>query len=132
MKAQVFLRSVIATCVAGCVLISSLVLAASSQFVVKIDGMTCRECAETIKDALSKIDGVDKASLEVTLKSKQAKFSMHDDKPTLRDAIKKTIEDLGYKVTEISTSQASTNSASPAGASVASAAKSQAAKSQTK
>ncbi len=64
-----------------------------------VEGMTCNHCVNTVKRAISSLDGV--FSVEVDLASKKAKVSF-DEKILKEDAIKKSIEEWGYKVSSIS------------------------------
>lgn len=64
--------------------------------VIKIDGMSCEHCSDKVKKTLENIDGVIK--VKVSLKDKQATIKS-DDKLDY-NTVKKTIEDLGYKVIE--------------------------------
>lgn len=63
-----------------------------------VEGMTCNHCVNTVKRAISSLDGV--SFVEVDLGSKKAKVSF-DEKILNEDVIKKSIEEWGYKVSSI-------------------------------
>jgi len=63
---------------------------------VKIEGMTCENCANRVEWAINDIDGL---AAKVNLKKKEAVVSMEKD--VADDVIKAAIEKAGYTVTEI-------------------------------
>ena len=54
-------RILLITCLA---LLSQLPALAASNYVIKIDGMTCKFCAHHIKKSLQKLDGVEKVEVD--------------------------------------------------------------------
>jgi len=64
---------------------------------VSVDGMTCRHCAARVGKALSEVDGV--ASAEVNLKKKTAVVMLSAD--VSDNALKAAVEAAGYLVTGI-------------------------------
>ncbi|MDF2542091.1 MAG: copper-translocating P-type ATPase [Herbinix sp.] len=65
---------------------------------IPIGGMTCAACAQRIEKVLNKMDGIDKAS--VNLATEKAFVEYNPQKVKL-SAIKQAIEKIGYKVLEI-------------------------------
>ncbi len=63
---------------------------------LKVQGMTCQHCVNTVSRAVSSLEGVSK--VEVFLDSGKVKVQMERDIPT--EDIKKSIEEWGYKVVE--------------------------------
>ncbi len=63
---------------------------------VKINGMTCENCANRVEWAINDIDGL---VAKVNLKKNEATVSM--EKPVADDVIKAAIEKAGYTVVEI-------------------------------
>jgi len=94
--------------IANLVLTPLSALAAPTSYDVKIDGMTCGSCVDNVKAALSKLPNVDKGSVKVVLKNKTATLTFTDDKKENMDAVKKAVENAGYKVTAINTASSST------------------------
>ena len=66
--------------------------------VIKIDGMHCENCKANVTNAINRIDG---AAAKVSLGNKTAKVSM--TKMIEDDELRRTVEKLGYKVTDIKT-----------------------------
>ncbi|HKL19783.1 MAG TPA: cation-translocating P-type ATPase [Halalkalibaculum sp.] len=64
---------------------------------ITIKGMDCAGCVRSVKSALEKMEGVDSA--EVLLSSEKARLSSKSSLPDL-PALKKTVEDIGYRVVE--------------------------------
>ncbi|SHK55540.1 heavy-metal-associated domain-containing protein [Thermocrinis minervae] len=62
--------------------------------VIKIEGMTCQHCVNTVKRALYSVEGV--SHVEVSLEDKLAKVSLEKDVPF--EELKKAVESFGYKV----------------------------------
>ncbi len=87
--------------VSALVLTSTLALAAGKPYEVKIEGMHCAPCAKAVKDALSKIEGIDENSVEVTIKKNKATFTVENDDAAMTEKVQKAIEDQGYKVSSI-------------------------------
>ncbi|HID65365.1 MAG TPA: copper chaperone [Aquificaceae bacterium] len=63
---------------------------------LKIEGMSCMHCVNTVKKALSEIDGV--LEVEVSLEKRTARVKLDKEVPfeTLREAV----QQWGYKVVE--------------------------------
>ena len=61
---------------------------------VTVDGMHCQKCVARITDALKKIDGVKKVSID--LDEKTVSIISKSELPLT--AVKSTIESLGFKV----------------------------------
>jgi copper chaperone CopZ len=81
----------------------ALTWATSKNFDVKIEGMTCDHCVNTIKRVLGKIPNVDAKSVQVILKENRALLTVTEEKPEIAATIKKAIEDVGYKVVSVQT-----------------------------
>ena len=64
---------------------------------LKIEGMMCAHCAGHVKDALEKVDGVEKA--DVNLKKKCAVVTLAKDTPD--DALKGAVAEAGYEVVSV-------------------------------
>ena len=64
--------------------------------VVEISGMHCENCVFSVTKAINRIEG---ASADVDLKKKRAIVSY--DREVSEDAIRKAVEQEGFKVTEI-------------------------------
>jgi copper chaperone len=62
----------------------------------KILGMSCQHCVDAVTDALSRVEGV--TDVEVDLDSGTATFS--EETPVDMDAVRKAVEEAGYKVGE--------------------------------
>jgi copper chaperone len=63
--------------------------------VIKIEGMTCMGCVNSVKNVLEKVPGVD--SVEVSLDQKQATIQ-YDGASADMDRFRKAIEDAGFEV----------------------------------
>ncbi|WNY29240.1 Copper chaperone CopZ [Methanimicrococcus stummii] len=61
----------------------------------KVGGMTCGHCQRRVQDALTNIDGVSKAS--VNLEKGEATVE-YDGFKTSADVLKKAVADAGYEV----------------------------------
>ncbi|MCK4478423.1 copper-translocating P-type ATPase [Candidatus Bathyarchaeota archaeon] len=64
---------------------------------IKISGMHCATCAQTIEKALLKSDGVDKASVNFAT---ETAYIEYDDKMTNEKKLAEVIKDSGYNVAE--------------------------------
>ncbi len=96
------MRTRLATLAASVLLItSSFALAEPKAFDVKVEGLHCAACTQAVKEALAKIPGVEKQSLEVSLKKKEATFKTATEDKTMNAQIQKAIEDAGYTVSSI-------------------------------
>lgn len=65
---------------------------------IKIEGMHCEHCAKKVEGALCNLENVKKA--KVNLKKNQAEITLTKDIDN--DLITKTIEEIDFKVTDIS------------------------------
>jgi len=65
------------------------------KIILRIGGMTCASCAQTIETALTKIEGVEEAT--VNLATEKATVT-YNQAVTSYEQIKKAIEDTGYQV----------------------------------
>ncbi|NLY10279.1 MAG: heavy-metal-associated domain-containing protein [Firmicutes bacterium] len=63
--------------------------------VLKVDGMNCQRCAENIKRAIGKLDGIEK--VEVDIENKEVSISFYPSAIN-KDAFIKAIQDAGYEV----------------------------------
>ena len=62
-----------------------------------VEGMMCMHCVQHVTDALSAVDGVEKA--EVNLKKKHAVVTLGAD--VSDDALRAAVKEAGYEVTDI-------------------------------
>ncbi|MFN3598634.1 MAG: heavy-metal-associated domain-containing protein [Aquificaceae bacterium] len=62
--------------------------------VIKIEGMTCMHCVETVKRALYSLEGV--SYVEVSLEEGKAKVKLEKEIPF--ETFKSAIEEWGYKL----------------------------------
>ena len=67
---------------------------ANEEINIKIGKMACNMCVTNVKEALSKLDGIN--TFEVCLDDSNAKIEYDSDKIT-KDDMKKAIEDAGYE-----------------------------------
>ena len=63
--------------------------------VIRVDGMTCGHCKSAVEGALSKLDGVKSAAVD--LENKNVTVDFDDNKVSLSD-METAIEDQGYDV----------------------------------
>ncbi len=63
---------------------------------IKIEGMSCGHCVKAVTDALNNLPGV--SSVQVSLEHGQADFHAGEDLDMV--AVKKAVEDAGYKVVD--------------------------------
>ncbi|GAB6065288.1 heavy-metal-associated domain-containing protein [Aquifex pyrophilus] len=63
---------------------------------IKIEGMTCMHCVNTVKRALQNIEGV--SEVEVSLEEKKAHVKLEKEVPY--ETLKSAVEEWGYKVVE--------------------------------
>lgn len=70
---------------------------ATEEKTLQINGMTCAACANRIEKGLSKINGVEKASVNFALERSTVIF---DPEKTNANQFKETIENLGYNIIE--------------------------------
>ena len=99
---------------AALTLASGVAFAEAANYNVKIDGMTCDSCVNSVSAALAKIPGVSKDTVKVVLKDKKATLTVAEDKKEISEQIKKAIQDAGYTVTEVSVASATTTTTTPA------------------
>ena len=64
---------------------------------LKIEGMHCASCVSAVEKSLSKVEGVEEASVNLATETASVSF---DDKVTGDDDLKKAVEDAGYSVKE--------------------------------
>lgn len=64
--------------------------------IIKIDGMTCGKCVESVHTATGDIDGLDTITVELTDNQVTVTF---DDSKTSADKIAAVIEDAGFDAT---------------------------------
>ena len=64
---------------------------------IKIDGMTCMGCVNSVKNVLEEISGVSK--VEVSLEQAQATI-LYDADKTNDDQFKEVIEDAGFDIVD--------------------------------
>ena len=64
------------------------------EYTLSVDGMHCQKCVARITDALKKIEGVKKVSIDLDKKS----VSVISKAEILTGTIVETIEKLGFKV----------------------------------
>ena len=87
MKKYILLSAVIA--------ISSVAnLARAEKVCFEVHGMTCATCSVTLKSAVKKLKGIQDISASIEAKSAEVDF---DSSQTNANAIKKAIDDVGYK-----------------------------------
>jgi copper chaperone len=63
--------------------------------IIKVNGMTCMGCVNSVKNVLEKIPGV--SSADVSLEQKQAKIA-YDGAITHTDQLKNAIKEAGFEV----------------------------------
>lgn len=68
-----------------------------SEAIVHIEGMTCKSCVQTIESAILKLDGIERALVDI---EKGNAFVQYDGKIVSEPKIKEAIENSGYKVTK--------------------------------
>lgn len=61
---------------------------------LRVSGMTCQHCVNTVRKALMSIDGV--SEVKVDLESGEVRILMQKDIP--EEALKEAVEEWGYKV----------------------------------
>lgn len=71
-------------------------LAATKTVTLSVPGMTCAACPITVKKALSRVDGVQKA--KVSYEKREAVVTF-DDAKTSAEALTKATENAGYPAT---------------------------------
>lgn len=65
-----------------------------SELTLRVSGMQCEGCAESVREALRDVDGV--ASVEVSLDRGEARVEATDR--TAEEALATAVEDAGYAV----------------------------------
>ena len=86
----------LATLLALAATLSAPAWAATKTVTLSVPGMTCEACPITVKKALSKVAGVQKA--EVSFEKREAVVTF-DDAKTNADALTKATENAGYPAT---------------------------------
>ncbi|WP_438432744.1 copper chaperone CopZ [Gorillibacterium sp. sgz500922] len=66
-----------------------------AQAVLKVEGMSCNHCVQTVEKALGKLSGVEKVKVE--LADKKVSVDYAEGQVTV-DALKSAIEEQGYDV----------------------------------
>lgn len=67
------------------------------QAIIQLEPLGCPSCLQKIDNAVKRIDGIEKNSVEVLFNSSRVKAKFNDAKSSI-DVIEKAIEDLGYPV----------------------------------
>ncbi len=70
---------------------------AQKKIQIKISGMHCAACAQTIQKALTKTEGVTKAKVNLTT---ETAYVTYDDQKTSEETLREVIKNTGYDVTE--------------------------------
>ncbi|MFN3988128.1 MAG: mercury resistance system periplasmic binding protein MerP [Rhodocyclaceae bacterium] len=86
----------LATLIALAAVLSASAWAATRTVTLSVPGMTCAACPITVKKALTKVDGVQKA--EVSYEKREAVVTF-DDAKTSAAALTKATENAGYPAT---------------------------------
>ena len=84
---------ILATLIALAAALSTPAWAATKTVTLSVPGMTCAACPITVKKALTKVDGVQKA--EVSYEKREAVVTF-DDAKTNADALTKATANAGY------------------------------------
>jgi len=61
---------------------------------VKVKGMSCQHCVNSVAKALQQVDGI--RNVEVSLDQGEARYE--EDKTVDREAVRKAVQDAGYDV----------------------------------
>ena len=67
------------------------------QELIKVDGMTCQHCVQTITKALKKISGLN--SIDVSLDSKEVNVLYNENETNLQEITKKIVE-VGFELSK--------------------------------
>ena len=67
------------------------------QELIKVAGMTCNHCVQTITKALKKISGLN--SIDVSLDSKEVKVLYNENETNLQEITKKIVE-VGFELSK--------------------------------
>jgi copper chaperone CopZ len=70
----------------------------TTEIELAIGGMSCHHCVMTITTGLKELDGVAHAAVDLEAKKATVRPDGTVDQAALRDAIKATVEELGYQV----------------------------------
>ena len=62
---------------------------------LRVEGMTCQHCVQTITDALGKIDGTNKVAVD--LDKKEVQVDYNDEKTNLQEISDKIVE-VGFEL----------------------------------
>lgn len=74
----------------------------SSELTIKIEGMSCSGCANTVQEVLLSLPEIDKAAVNHENDEANVQLVNVDNIKDLKDKIKAKIEEEGYKVTNFS------------------------------
>jgi len=67
------------------------------QELIKVEGMTCQHCVQTITKALKKISGLN--SIDVSLDNKEVNVRFDENETNLQEITKKIVE-VGFELPE--------------------------------
>ena len=67
------------------------------QELIKVEGMTCQHCVQTITKALKKISGLN--SIDISLDNKEVDVRFDENETNIQEIIKKIVE-LGFELPE--------------------------------
>jgi copper chaperone len=63
---------------------------------VKVKGMSCQHCVNSVTQALQQVEGI--TNVEVSLDKGEARFE--EDRQVDREAVRKAVQDAGYEAGE--------------------------------
>jgi len=63
---------------------------------VKVKGMSCQHCVNSVSQALQQVEGI--TNVEVSLDKGEAQFE--EDRHVDREAVRKAVQDAGYEAGE--------------------------------
>lgn len=66
-----------------------------TEITLGIKGMTCQMCVRHVREALEKLNGVDRA--DVDLQNKETRITFDETKATL-DGMRKAVKEAGYEL----------------------------------
>ena len=67
------------------------------QELIKVEGMTCQHCVQTIRRALNKISGLN--SIDIILDNKEVNVRFDENETNLQEITKKIVE-VGFDLSE--------------------------------
>ncbi|MDI6808877.1 MAG: heavy-metal-associated domain-containing protein [Candidatus Eisenbacteria bacterium] len=82
---------------------------ANEKAIFSVEGMTCEGCATSIRDGMSKIDGIVRTE---TFVDKKAVYVIYDKKKADASKVESAIDELGFEAQLVSVSPDNTKSAS--------------------